>query len=204
MNKALAVKPDDPNVLMAVAQLNADFQHFDKAEAAVEKVLEKDPGHPGANFLKGRLLLVGNDYRAAMDRFDLVIRENPQNGLAHYYRALCFAAKGEGKLAEQDLLKAVELNPGLADARIKLAEGYLRVRNPDLAREQIAALSEQAPDDVRVLMLQGSLKVLERDPKGAEAAYRAALEKDPTYAPAYVRLGHICALTKPQEEAVTS
>jgi tetratricopeptide (TPR) repeat protein len=139
-----------------------------------------------------------------MERFDLVIRENPQNGSAHYYRALCFAGKGENKLAEQDLLKAVEINPGLVDARIKLAQGYLRSRNKDLAREQIEALSEQAPDNLRVLMLRGGLKVLEKDPKGAEDAYKQAIEKDPDYIPAHVRLGHVYAMTQRRDDAISS
>ncbi|MEJ2726501.1 MAG: tetratricopeptide repeat protein, partial [Deltaproteobacteria bacterium] len=111
MNKALAVKKDDLNVQLAIAQLHFDFQKMDKAEAMVDRILEKDQGHIGANFLKGRLFLVKQDYADALERFNLVVRESPRSAMGYHFRALTYNAQGEPKLAQQDLLKAVELNP---------------------------------------------------------------------------------------------
>jgi tetratricopeptide (TPR) repeat protein len=202
MNKALSVKKDDLNVQLAIAQLHFDFKKMEQAEAVVDRILEKDQGHIGANFLKGRLFLVRQDYANALERFNLVVRESPRNAMGYHFRALTYIAQGEPKLAQQDLLKAVELNPRLLDARLLLADFFLRERNQDLAREQVEAALRLAPRDVRALMAKGNLKILERDAKGAEAAFKQVIELSPSFAPAYVRLGLLYNLSKQRDKAL--
>ena len=105
------------------------------AEDMVGEVLEKEKRHVGATFLKGRLFLIRKDFDNALACFDFVVREDSRNALAHYYKALCLMGKGDRKLAEQDLLQAVELKSDLLDARLILSEFYLRERNQRLARQ---------------------------------------------------------------------
>ena len=204
MQWAAAVKEDDSNILVSIAQLHLDFKQMKDAEATVDKILAKDRGHVSANLLKGRLYLLKKDFANALERFDLVVRERPRSDMAHYFRALCRLGKRERKLAQKDLLKAVELNPRLVDARLLLAEFYLRVRDQDHARQQIESALKHNPRSVRALMLQGNLKILERDAKGAEAAFKKAVELYPDYAPAYVRLGLIYSLTMRRRDALES
>jgi hypothetical protein len=51
---------------------------------------------------------------------------------------------------------------------------YLRERNQDLARQQIDAALKMAPQDVRVLMLHGGLKMLQKDTRSC----RTGLQQD--------------------------
>jgi tetratricopeptide (TPR) repeat protein len=202
LQKAAEIKPEDLNIQVSLAQLHLDFNQTKEAEATVDKVLSKEKGNVGANFLKGRLCLARKDYEGGLERFGVVVRESPKHAGAHYFRALCYLGKGERNLAQQDLLKAVDLNPGLFDARLILAELYLRDRNQDLAGQQIEAALKMAPRNVRALMLQGSLKLLQRDWKAAEEVYRKVIEIDPGRAPAYVELGVVYNLTGRQKEAL--
>ncbi len=202
MQKAAEIKKDDLNVLVNMAELQFDFGKVKEAEATVDKVLEKEKGQVDANLLKGRILLTRRDFGSALERFDVVVRESPRNSMAHYFRGLSHIGKGDPKLGQQDLLKAVELNPGLLDARLILAEFYLNERNADLARQQIDAAMKVAPRNTRVLMHQGSLKVLEKDLKGAEEVYSRIIQADVDYAPAHVQLGLIYNLTNRQPEAL--
>ena len=204
MQKAAEIKKDDPNVLFDMAELQFDFNKVKEAEATVDKALEKEKGHVDANLLKGRIFLTRRDFGSALERFDVVVRESSRNPMAHYFRALSHIGKGDPKMGQQDLLKAVEFNPGLLDARLILAELYLNERNADLARQQIEAALKIAPRNTRVLMHQGSLKVLEKDLKGAEEVYGRIVQADANYAPAYVQLGLIYNFTNRQPEALKS
>jgi tetratricopeptide (TPR) repeat protein len=204
IKRASELKKDNLNILVSKAQLHFDFKKIKEAETTIDKVLEKDKGHVGANFLKGRIYLVKREFENALGRFNLVVRERPRYALAYYFKALCLIGKGENKLAEPDLMKALELNPRLLDARLILAETYLRQREKDLARQQITSALQLAPSDPRVLTLQGNLKILEQDAKGAEAAFKQVLENAPDYAPGYVRLGLLYYLTKRQDKALAS
>ena len=111
MQRAAEIKQDDLNILVSIAQLHFEFKKLKEAEDTIDKVLEKDNGHLSANFLKGRLYLLKKDFTNALSRFDLIVKESPRNAMAHYFKALSLVGKGESRLAEQDLLKAVELNP---------------------------------------------------------------------------------------------
>jgi tetratricopeptide (TPR) repeat protein len=204
MHKAAEIKKDDPNVLVNMAELQFDFNKVKEAEATVGKVLEKEKGHVEANLLKGRIFLARKDFGNALERFDGVVRESPRNSKAYYCRGLSHIGKGDTRMGQQDLLKAVEFNPGLLDARLLLAEFYLRDRNADLARQQIDAAVKIAPRNTRVLMHQASLKVLEKDMKGAEEIYGRIIQADADYAPAYIQLGLIYNLTNRQPEALKS
>ena len=175
--------------MSAIAQLHFDFRRFEEANGVTDKILEKDKGHLSATFLKGRLFLVKGEYARALEKFDIMVKERPRSDAAFYYRAVTLIQKGEPRLAEQDLLKAIELNPRLLDARLILAENYLRERNRDLARQQIDLAQRIAPNDIRVMTLQANRKVLEQDLKGAEEVFKKILELHPNDPAAYVRIG---------------
>ncbi len=204
IRKAAEIKKDDPNVLVNMAELQIDFNKVDDAEATVDKVLEKEKGHVEANLIKGRIFLQRRDFGNALERFDVAVRESPRNPMAHYFRGLSQIGKGDPKMGQQDLLKAVEFNPGLLDARLILAEFFLNDRNADLARQQIDAAMNIAPRNTRVLMRLASLKLLEKDMKGAEEIYSKIIQAEADYAPAYVQLGLVQNSSNRQAEALKS
>jgi tetratricopeptide (TPR) repeat protein len=202
VRKAAEVRKDDLDILTAMAQLQFDFQKLQEAEASVDRVLGKDKGHPGANFLKGRMYLAKRDFGKSLEHLDLVVKERPNDALVHHFRGLALLGKGERKMAEQDLLKAVELNPWMLESRVILGELFLRDRNLDLARQQIEPALKQAPKNLKVLSLQGTLKILERDAKGAEAVFQEIVSLYPDNAEGQVQLGVIYRATNRGKEAL--
>jgi tetratricopeptide (TPR) repeat protein len=204
MEKASERRKGDLNIRFHIAQLLFDSNRMEEAESTVDGILSVDKGHVGAAFLKGRFHLARQEFENAVDRFDLVIRENPRNAAAHHFRALAHSGRGEDRLVRQDLVRAVELDPRLLEARVLLAGVFLRERNQDLAAQQIDAALEIAPQDVRVLMLHGGLKLLQRDPRAAEQVYRKIIETNPGYAPAYVQLGRTLDVMGKRQEAMAS
>ncbi len=189
MKKASEMSKNNLDIQVRIAQLHLDFNKFKEGDETVDKVLEKDKGHVGANYLKGRILLAKRDFAGALDRFNHVVKEQPRSDMAYYFRALSHIGKNEPRLAEPDLLKALELNPQLLEPRLVLAETYLRERNRDLARQQIESAVKLAPRDLRVHILHGNLKLLQQDVKGAEESFEKVLELNPNFAPGYIRLG---------------
>lgn len=201
MQKASAIKNDDTNILMNIAALHFDFAKLDAAEAVTDSILAKDKGHIGANFLKARLFLAKKDFNNALERLDFVLRDQPENSAALYLKGLCLINKGDLELAKGSLLKAVEINPRLVEARLMLASFYIRSRDKELARKQIDSVLEILPDNIQALTLNGNLKMLEGDAKGAEEAYIKVTELNKDDAGTYMRLGVLYNMTKRAEEA---
>ncbi|MBW1803751.1 MAG: tetratricopeptide repeat protein, partial [Deltaproteobacteria bacterium] len=213
MQKALNIQKDDLTILANMAQLHFDFNKIQDAEALIEQVLSKNKDHVLANFVKGRLDLFKKDFTNGLKRFQFVVGKSPRNAMAYYYGALCVLGKGGRDLPGQDLLRAaagyadddtdawerkqattvllrvVELNPRMLDARLILAELYLREKAQKKAREQINIALKLAPDHLKALTLQGSLKVLEGDLEGAEAICKKVIELNPNLPSWRVRLG---------------
>ncbi len=204
LEKAAAIKKDDPNILVSIAQLHFDFQKIAEAETSVDKALEKDGGHVAANFLKGRILLVKKDFGGALERFEVVTRERPSDPHAYYLKGLCLVGKGERKLAEQALAKTVGIEPRHTDARLLLADLYMRDRSLDLARQQLDPALKQAPDDLKALTLSGNLLMLEKKFPEAEATFKKVLSLRPDDAAAHVRLGLLYSVTERPQQALQS
>ena len=197
MKQASAFKKDDLDIQVNIAQLHLDFNKIQEGEAAIDKVLEKDKGHVGANFLKGRILLAKRDFARCLERFDLVLKEQGRGVTwPTIFRALALIGKGEAKLAEPDLVKAHGVESQPAGARLILAETYLRERNKDLARQQIEPAMKLAPNDLRVHHPPRQPEApASRIVKGAEEAFKKVVELNPDFAPGYVRLGVLYDLT---------
>jgi len=204
MNKAVERKPENLNLLATLAQLHLDFGKTEEAEQTIDKVLERDKGHIMANFIKGRLYLIRRDFAHASEKFQFVTHERPKFASGYYYLAVSRAAQGQIELAKEALIKTVELNPHMGQARLMLAEIYLKSMDKELAREQIDAVLKMAPNNIRALMLDASLKIFEKDRKGAEERFRQVLKLAPKFSPAYVKLGVLYALENKKTEALDS
>ena len=202
--EAAEIKKDDLDILTSIAQVHFDTNRPEEAQEIVDRALKKDKGHVNANFLKGRLCLTKRDFHGASERFDTVLRERPRSAMARYFRALSLIGKGDAKLAQQDLLEALEVDPEMLDARLVLADIYARQGNKKLARQQIDYVSKRTPLDARILTLQGNLRVLEQDIQGAESAFKKVVELKPDYVPGYFRLGLFYNLIKQKEDALES
>ncbi|RLC31028.1 MAG: hypothetical protein DRH37_03975, partial [Deltaproteobacteria bacterium] len=202
MQKAVSIKKDDPNILVAIARIYLISNQLDKAGDILDKVLKKDKQHVEANFLKARMYLLKKDFDKALPLFELTARERPQSAMVHYFKGLCLLGQGQNRRAREDLLKAVELDPGLKDARLILADLFLQERNTELSGQQINAVLEQDPTNIRALMLLGNAKTLEKNMDAAEAAYKKVIAGAPGYAPGYFRLGFLYNLMKRENRAL--
>lgn len=152
MQKALEIKKDDATVLLSIAGAYLENRQIKEAKITVDKVLAEEKGHLDANLFKGRFYLLRKDYANALDRFDFVLNERPNDAEAHYLKGLSLAGKKELILARQEFLKTIELNPNKLEARLILARYYLRDGQNELAKTQIERALNQAPQDIKVLI----------------------------------------------------
>ena len=174
LEQAYAIR-DEVDTLMLTAQLHFDFGRIKEAEAIVDDVLNRIEGYVDANLLKGRIYLIRKEYVRALERFDWVIKDSSRNPNAYYYRGISLIGKGNIKPAFKALEEAVKLDQTFLDARMQLAELYLRYfekGNLNLSREHLEAVLKLVPDHRKALLLQGDVKVREGDLEGAEAVFK--------------------------------
>jgi tetratricopeptide (TPR) repeat protein len=86
------------------------------------------------------------DYPEAIRRHKLVIKEHPNNALAHYHLGFCYGVLGEHKLELAEYQKAIDL--GLDDWQLFLNLGllYMETGNTHVAMQVLSLATMLAPD----------------------------------------------------------
>ena len=170
------------------------------AQAAVERILEQDPGRPGALYLRGLLALDSNQFEAAQSWLERAIEIHPH---ADFYTTLCviqIKQKAYGS-ALQTARQGLALQPDSIKLRYYEAgtlfvQGFL-----EEAAVSYRKLLELEPDNVQA---RANLGVVAKDLGAldeAERHLRHAVALAPGYLSARGHLGPVLLATGRYEEA---
>ena len=225
MEKALAKQPKSPLILSGLSQIYLQFNRVAEAEKTVAETLEINSENEGALLQQGRVLMVRNNFKEALDRFDQVISMNRLNAKAYYYRAACIRQRGATDRPEQEifraaagmldnpeefekdqikgnLLAAITVDPSFLDARIKLLEIYILEKNLTKAKEQMQEIFKLSAPNIRIMTLLSGIHILEGDFQGALQILETIIKNRPGYLPAYIRLGMLYNLHGKSDKAL--
>ncbi len=182
VNRALAIKADSSEALIASAQLLAGDGKPDEALTALETLLAKSPATAEAWQLKGDLLLRAKSdpagataaYRKALElRNDLVEVHAALIGIA-------FAQKDKAEAAKQvdELKKHLPNHP-----QTRFYEAQVAFANSDFAksRELLAPLLRAMPEHVGILHLAGATEFRLNSINRAETLLAQAVQLAPNF-----------------------
>ncbi|SFV10354.1 TolB amino-terminal domain-containing protein [Methylobacterium sp. 174MFSha1.1] len=192
--RALALDPGNVHARLGLAEVLVDGvlngwtserqADLDAAEQAVTSVLQGDPTHPFAHYLRGETLRARARYAEALAAFDRVLTLNPSFARAHAYRGLIHIFLGRAEETEADIAAAIRLSPkdpllGAWLARDGLAKLHLGRDEAAIAPLQRAAAVNPLFDFPH-LYLACAFARLGRDAE-ARAALARFLELRPGY-----------------------
>jgi tetratricopeptide (TPR) repeat protein len=122
-------------------------------------------GHPDSPAILetiARSFLLRLRYKPAFQCLNLWIEVDPQNPEPYYLRGFTFEQVNNPKAAKADYEKALELDPDMVPARLRVAEMFLHDKQAPEALPHLERLYRQAPADPRIqsrlgmcLFLQG-------------------------------------------------
>jgi Tfp pilus assembly protein PilF len=138
--RAVAAAPHslEAKLNLAIALFNRgrkEDNDLERGSQLLEEVLAKDPQNLRALYSKGILLQHLGKAEEAIPCFEQAVRQRPQDGAAWYLLGLCKSRLGQP--AEQELLRAVSLRPGLYSAYYQLYQSALRAGDSAKAKEYI-------------------------------------------------------------------
>lgn len=133
--RAIRLRPKDPVLYTKLGEASLRAQRADDAKKAFEVAIKLDP-----TSVRPRMWLAGmieaTERAAALALYNDVVALAPQLAAARKGRARCLLANGNARLAEQDLRKALEVEPDDVDSLVtcgRILEEALR--NPEAALE---------------------------------------------------------------------
>ncbi|WP_028577200.1 XrtA/PEP-CTERM system TPR-repeat protein PrsT [Desulfomicrobium escambiense] len=145
----------------------------EEVRASAESMVRDYPKKPEGYRLLGLCMLREGKYEDAVTALNTSIRIEPDLetyyllGLAHYYR-------GNLELAVTQFQTVLDYSPGFAQARIVLAEIFLRQGRGAEAVTVADRMIDTSPEDFRGFAIKGDGLMLERKPREALAEYAKA------------------------------
>lgn len=119
--RALGLDPGNTDARLGLAEVLVDgvlngwtterTADLDTAEQAITAVLQGDPTHPFAHYLRGETLRARARYAEALAAFDRVLTLNPSFARAYAYRGLIRIYLGRAEETERDIAAAIRLSP---------------------------------------------------------------------------------------------
>jgi tetratricopeptide (TPR) repeat protein len=132
------LQQDKKNVptLANLAAIELDLGHLEVAEINIKQAVALAPDDAYSFFVLGRLRFRQKSYDEAIDALSRAAKLDPQDAQIQNFLGLALSDKGLRGPAETALRKAIQLDPGYANAHNNLAVVYITQRPPlvELAR----------------------------------------------------------------------
>ena len=132
------LQQDKTNVitLANLAAIELDLDHLQTAEINIKQAAAFAPDDPYSLYVLGRLKFRQKKYDEAIDAFSRAAKLDPQDAQVQNFLGLALSEKGLRGPAETALRKAIQIDPGCADAHNNLAVVYVTQQPPlvELAR----------------------------------------------------------------------
>jgi len=146
---AVAENFDAPYVRLELAVAAFKGGEPDLAFSTLDQLIAAPPRpkvHQQALLNRGNLRALARDYARAIEDFTAILAAAPRSARALYNRANVYLAAGRFKEAYDDYSRGAELAPDAAQIRFNRAIVALKLKKPDLAREDIVLATSLRSD----------------------------------------------------------
>jgi len=187
------VEKSDPAQSMVHAVMGGLYlakQDKQKAEAAFQTALQKNPNAVQPYYALARIYMSDDRTDKAIEQYDAVLKKNPNQAGPHMLLGTIYDMKKDFKLSEEHYRAALKVNPDFAPAANNLA--YLMVEqgkdlNEALGHAQKA--KELLPDDPNIMDTLGWVLYKKKLYPSAIREFEDALKKNPDSALITYHLG---------------
>jgi tetratricopeptide (TPR) repeat protein len=183
--------PKDLVVKKNYIQLLILKDRLDEARKLNDEVVKAKRDDPDAQVYKGEIEIRSGKASDAVNTLQAVLKNDPDNAVAHYQLGLAFDQLGNTNRAEAEWRNAVRLRPDIVEAYRALAGVAIHRGDPgELAKDadQIIALQPASPDGY---LLRAVADIDRKEFSTADEYIHRSLEKEPNNPGAYVQLGNL-------------
>lgn len=172
--QALAVAPDNLELLKRLGILEQTELKFDDSIRSFKQVLAGDPNYKGVNFFLGLSYFGKNEFLRSIDCFERELKTPKPHPRTQYYLGLALQSSGRMDEAISHLNQSLAQDPKDADALYELARLH---KNASL--HSIEALKALDPDSFQLHALMGEVYADQERYSDAIEEYQKALAKRP-------------------------
>jgi len=200
--KALDLQPEDVQIRNAFAKFYFDINELDNAEAQIETSLKKRPNVFSTRMLKGELLVYKKSFAQAIELFNQLVTESPEDAAAYYFKGIAHLGNNELNQARNAFIKSIEIVPGNMKAKQVLANIYYRERSFDMAQKESEDVLAIFPGNYTSQLMLGNIYLSKKDFDNAKKAFESLINIDPHNPVGYYRMGLLNRILKKYDAAI--
>jgi len=196
--------PKDLAVKKNYIQLLILKDRLDDAKKLNDEVLKENANDNESLIYQGQIQVRQGHPNDAVQSLQTAVKNDPDNGVAHYHLGIAFDQLGNLARAESEWRDAVRLRPDLGEAQRALAAVALRKGDMDTlaaTADQISRLQPTSPDGYA---LRAAAEMNRKNLSSAEQFIRKAIEVAPESPLGYVQMGNLRSLQKQWPDAERS
>lgn len=198
---SLSLPEQNADLKTTVGQAYAVSGDFDLARKSFEAALTAKNDFAPALLASARLKASESDIDGAMNVIDGLLLKSPERFEAWLLKGDLQRILRKNPEAIAAYEKALEIRPGLLNARASLASIHLREQKFDDAKMQVEAMEKQAPSSSLTLYMRGLYAFSTKDLTGARTAMEALLRIQPKNARALQLAGLVAFAAKSDVQA---
>ena len=153
---------------------------------------------------KAMALFKEKKYKEAIDAFSLVLENEPDNADVYNNMGVAYSCVGDFEHAENYYIKAIELDPQLAQAYINLSDLYYKAGDLASAVGTLQRGSYELEDNLAIAHLLARVYIEDQRWEDAIVELERVLDGEPENYDAYYDLGHVCFELGDYEGAISN
>lgn len=177
--QALALRPDDPEILAWLGDAQRRGGGLEEARASLQRAYELSPDDLIVACKLANCYIDSGELFDAKELLTATLNLFPSVSELYLLRGLTFRQMGSDQEAEIDLRICLGLAPATAPVLATLGDIYRERQNLEEAAGYVEKAARLAPDDVTVLRAQGDLCLAQKDWTKAVPFYEKVLAKSP-------------------------
>jgi tetratricopeptide (TPR) repeat protein len=141
---------------LAEAARRASEGRWEEVELELRRLA--DDSGSSAQALRGLALFVREDYAAAAASLERALAADPKTALTAFFLGWAYEGAGDMRAAIGAWRNAAFLDPSLVSAHLALADGYLKLSQPELAAQALRAGLTALPSSPELLARLGQIE----------------------------------------------
>lgn len=186
-NKSLEIKPDQIQAMYYLADSLLETGDFDKSEAILQSVIEKDSRYIDAYMKLGSIADIKGNTLLAIENYKKAAKFNLKKTEANYFIASAYSNLNDFQSSLEYYQKSIEENPDHLDSYAGYAVALNEVGDDKEAIRKIRRAYKIAPNSAQVCMIYGI--ILSKDDKNLKDAiekFNNAIKLKDDMLPAYI------------------
>lgn len=190
LRSALQAVPKDKEALLRLGEAYLKKGQLGDSFQAYRRAAEIDPKDVEAQVKLGTFYVLGKKLDEAKRCSDFVAATAPNRADGHILLAKIHLQEGSPERAFREFDRAVELDPDNLEHRLVRATAFMSARRLDDARKAVEEVLAKDAVHATALLLLAQIAELQKDSRGAEAAFARLLKAKPDDPGAWMNYGN--------------